>query len=129
MDAGLAKLAELHAGLGGAGRKIAVLGDMLELGAGSAELHEGLLSSLQRHQIQKVYVCGTLMKHLFDLLPETMRGAHTKDAAQLVPPVSSALQANDVVLIKGSRGSRMDIVRNALMAPAPRKLKESADAL
>jgi len=128
MHAAFAKLAELKAGLG-TGRTIAVLGDMLELGVASVELHKELLFVLLQYGVDKIYASGLLMKHLYEILPPSMRGAYAKNATDLAPKIAAALQAQDVILIKGSRGSRMDIVRDAILASSPHTLKETADAL
>ena len=112
--AAIAKLAEIKTMQGGKGRAVAVLGDMLELGAGSPALHAQLLEPLQHHRIDKVYLAGPLMRHLFAQLPPALKGAHVSVAADLAPLLAAELKADDVVLIKGSRGSRMDIVRDAL---------------
>ena len=129
MQAGFAKLAELHQAQGGKGRKVAILGDMLELGAQSAQLHRDLAVSLQAHGIDKVYTGGSLMQHLFDGLSPLMRGAHAPDSTALAAAISGALMAQDVVLIKGSHGSRMDRVRDALGQAANLSRKEPADAV
>lgn len=130
MKAAFAKLADMNAATATPGRKIAVLGDMLELGVASADLHRSLLVPLQTAGIDKVYASGPLMKNLFDLLPPAMQGAHAPDAKQLAPKVCAAVQSGDIVLIKGSRGSRMDIVRDTLQNTASHlSSKETANAV
>jgi UDP-N-acetylmuramoyl-tripeptide--D-alanyl-D-alanine ligase len=128
VKAAIVKLAELHKGIG-RGRKIAVLGDMLELGSTSADLHKELLATLVEQQIDKVYATGLLMKHLYDILPSKMQGAHTVTSALLAPMMREVCQADDIVLVKGSHGSRMDIVRDVLLAPIHHNIREQADAL
>jgi UDP-N-acetylmuramoyl-tripeptide--D-alanyl-D-alanine ligase len=113
--AAIAKLAEIKTALAPKGRAIAVLGDMLELGATAPDLHKGLLAVLAEHHIDKVYLAGPLMKHLFDALPSAMRGQHEGTSAALAPRIAADLRAGDVVLVKGSHGSRMDILRDALL--------------
>ncbi len=130
--AGIAKLAELRQSLGGKGRKIAALGDMLELGKASAELHTGLLPMLKEYGVDMVYAAGPFMKLLYDSLPPAMQGAHAANAQELAPLVQAALQPDDILLLKGSRGSRMDVIREALLSsshPASHLSKEQADAL
>ena len=128
VKAAIVKLAELHKGLG-RGRKLAVLGDMLELGSASVDLHKELLATLTEQQVDKVYATGLYMKQLYDLLPVKMQGAHTANSALLASIVREAYVADDVVLVKGSHGSRMDIVRDALLAPLHYNIREQADAL
>jgi len=124
MNAALAKLAELHSNTKSTGRKIAVLGDMLELGNSSPDLHKALLAPLQNHAIDKLYAVGPHMKYLYDITPAKMQSAYTADAASITGNLTKELQPDDIVLIKGSHGSRMDIVRDAIT-----NKKELADAV
>jgi len=94
-------------------RRLAVLGDMLELGdAGPAE-HRALAADAAA-AADRVFACGPLMRHLFDALPESVRAAHAPDAASLAPIVARSLAPGDAILVKGSLGSRMKLVVNAL---------------
>ncbi len=103
-----------HAKPQGAGRRIAVLGDMLELGKRSAPMHAGLARDLEKANIDLVFTAGTQMKHLRDALPAEMRGGHAANAAALAPMVKAALKPGDVITVKGSYGSRMRDVVTAL---------------
>lgn len=96
------------------GRRIAVLGDMLELGPEASVLHEGLRDCLARNGVDQVYAAGPLMKQLFLALPADMRGGWRSSAAELFDPLVSTLGGGDVVLIKGSNGSRMGPIVAAL---------------
>ncbi len=96
------------------GRRIAVLGDMLELGERADELHAGLADAVDAAGIALVFTCGTAMARLHDALPAARRGAHAGDAAALAPAVLDAMRPGDVVLVKGSLGSRMARVVAAL---------------
>lgn len=129
MKTALGKLSEVDKALGENHRKIAVLGDMLELGEASADLHRGLLHHLQANRIDKVFASGAMMKHLYELLPSTMKGAYAEDAKQLASQVIPLVQPGDILLIKGSHGSRMDIVRDMLQTQAKSSLKEIVNAL
>ncbi|HEV2676708.1 MAG TPA: UDP-N-acetylmuramoylalanyl-D-glutamyl-2,6-diaminopimelate--D-alanyl-D-alanine ligase [Aliidongia sp.] len=96
----------------GRGRRIAVLGDMRELGSAGPALHEELAAPLLASGADLVFACGPLMRGLFDALPAALRGAHRDSAAELAPLVAGALGAGDVVTVKGSLGTRMaDIVK------------------
>ncbi len=99
-----------------AGRRIAVLGDMLELGPESDAMHAGLALSLVASGVARVHTCGPHMARLHEALPPTMRGTHAKDSAALTPAVVADLRDGDVVLVKGSLGSRMAVVIEALMS-------------
>jgi UDP-N-acetylmuramoyl-tripeptide--D-alanyl-D-alanine ligase len=61
-----------------------------------------------------LFTCGPLMAELFASVPAAIRGAHAQDSAALAPIVAGALAPGDAVLIKGSLGSRMKLVVNAL---------------
>lgn len=100
---------------GSTGRRIAVLGDMLELDT-PAERHRALVEPLQRNEVHLVFTAGSEMIHLFDALPSEMRGGHAPDAAALAPLVSACVHSGDVVAVKGSAASRMGLVVNALKA-------------
>ena len=96
----------------GNGRRIAVVGDMRELGAEGPALHVALAAPLAASGVDLVFACGPLMRHLFDALPDALRGAHRESAAELAPLVAGALGPGDIVTIKGSLGTRMaDIVK------------------
>lgn len=98
------------------GRRIAVMGDMLELGARSDELHAGLVQALTGGGIDLVFAAGTHMAALWDQLPATMRGGHAATATELAPLVMAAVGDGDVAMVKGSLGSRMAVIVDALEA-------------
>ncbi|WP_130730464.1 UDP-N-acetylmuramoyl-tripeptide--D-alanyl-D-alanine ligase [Komagataeibacter xylinus] len=102
-------------GLVATGRRIAVLGDMLELGAFARHEHASLLPAV-RANADAVFCCGPNMKILFDSLPPALRGAWAPDSTTLAPLVRTALHAGDTVMVKGSLGSRMRHVVAALKA-------------
>ncbi|RYI99214.1 MAG: UDP-N-acetylmuramoyl-tripeptide--D-alanyl-D-alanine ligase, partial [Acetobacteraceae bacterium] len=93
-------------------RRIAVLGDMRELGEFSAALHAGLAPAAARADL--VFCCGPEMARLYALLPAAKRGAHAADSAALAPLVQAALRPGDTVLVKGALGSRMAVIVRAL---------------
>ena len=93
-----------------AGRRIAVLGEMLELGANGPRLHAGLAADVEKNRIDLVFAAGPLMKHLFDELPEAAKGAWQSSTAALEPLVVAAVRAGDAVIVKGSNASRMHAI-------------------
>ncbi len=96
-----------------ASRRVAVLGDMLELGeAGQAE-HLSLVPDIARNA-DRLHACGTLMRLVYDAVPERVRGVWAADSAALAPEVAADLRAGDAVLVKGSLGSRMARIVAAL---------------
>ncbi|MBB4267513.1 UDP-N-acetylmuramoyl-tripeptide--D-alanyl-D-alanine ligase [Roseospira visakhapatnamensis] len=116
VTAALETLALARTGPGG--RRIAVLGDMLELGAEGPALHAGLAASVLEHGIDVVHTAGPLMAHLHHALPAGRRGDHASSSAMLAPRVTAAVRPGDVVMVKGSLGSRMSLVVRALLALA-----------
>jgi UDP-N-acetylmuramoyl-tripeptide--D-alanyl-D-alanine ligase len=96
-----------------AARRLAVLGDMLEMGSFAPALHAGLAIEAGR-AADLVFACGPMMGHLYAALPEERRGAHAPDSAGLAPIVAAALRDGDAVLVKGSLGMRMASVIRAL---------------
>ncbi|GJE11409.1 MULTISPECIES: UDP-N-acetylmuramoylalanyl-D-glutamyl-2,6-diaminopimelate--D-alanyl-D-alanine ligase [Methylobacterium] len=112
--AALATLAGIETGP--RGRRIAVLGDMLELGAASAELHRGLAEAIEAARIDLVFAAGPLTRHLFEALPVSRRGGVADTAAELVEPLAGILRSGDAVMVKGSNGSRMGRIVEALKA-------------
>lgn len=94
-------------------RRIAALGDMRELGAEAPAIHAALAPDAAA-ACDLVFTCGEMMAHLHRALPEARRGAHCPDSAALAPVLKGALRPGDAVLVKGSLGSRMAAVVQAL---------------
>lgn len=96
------------------GRRVLVLGDMLELGADSATLHAALAPVIEATRIDRVHCCGPMMAALHAVLPPALRGAHMGDSAALAPIVAADLRDGDIVTVKGSLGSRMAAIVAAI---------------
>jgi UDP-N-acetylmuramoyl-tripeptide--D-alanyl-D-alanine ligase len=96
------------------GRRIAVLGDMLELGVTGPELHAGLAKVLAEHGIDVVFASGPLMHHLWPAIAERQRGGYASSSSEIATAVASEVKAGDVVMVKGSYGSKMGVVVDAL---------------
>jgi UDP-N-acetylmuramoyl-tripeptide--D-alanyl-D-alanine ligase len=107
-------------------RRIAILGDMLELGDSGPAEHAALAAAVVR-SADLVFTCGPLMRHLFDVIPAAIRGRHAQDAAALAPMVVAQIAAGDAILVKGSLGSRMKLIVAALDALT--KTNDTAPAL
>ncbi len=103
-----------QAAVGPRGRRIAVLGDMLELGPTGPALHRGLNEAIKANHIDLVYCCGPLMRNLWDALSTGKRGGYAENAASLDAQAVAAIRAGDVIMIKGSLGSKMKTIVNAL---------------
>lgn len=113
------------------GRRIAVLGDMLELGRDGPQLHASLANPLLKAKADLVFCCGAQMDAMYQILPPDWRGAHTKDSQELAKIVAAAVRPGDVILVKGSKGSKMPYVLQALQALAlpQTKPKETSHAV
>jgi UDP-N-acetylmuramoyl-tripeptide--D-alanyl-D-alanine ligase len=106
-------------GLGGrktAGRRIVALTDMLELGPDSAKMHADLAQPLEAAEVDLVFCAGPMMKSLWDALPAGLRGGYAPDADALARLVVDAVAPGDVVMVKGSNGSKAGAVAAALKA-------------
>jgi UDP-N-acetylmuramoyl-tripeptide--D-alanyl-D-alanine ligase len=110
-----------QAAIGPRGRRIAVLGDMLELGPTGPSLHGGLAEAVKANGIDLVYCCGPLMRNLWDALSAGKRGGYADSSADLESQVVSAVRAGDAIMIKGSLGSKMKVIVNALEKRFPGK--------
>jgi UDP-N-acetylmuramoyl-tripeptide--D-alanyl-D-alanine ligase len=110
-----------HAPVGPRGRRIAMLGDMLELGPGGPALHGGLIEAIKANHIDLVYCCGPLMRNLWDALSTGKRGGYAESAAALEAQAVAAIRAGDAIMVKGSLGSKMKTIVNALEKRFPGK--------
>lgn len=97
------------------GRKIAILGDMLELGDESPQLHAGLAGAINGNDVDLVFTSGPMMQNLFDAVDAPKQGAHAADSEALKSIVVDAVRTGDVVMVKGSWGSKMALIIDALM--------------
>ena len=96
------------------GRRIAVLGDMLELGPTEISLHAGLADHPAMAAVDRVDCVGPRMHALYSALPEEKRGHWVAEAEELASQAHTLVDAGDVVLVKGSKGSRVSLVVEAL---------------
>jgi UDP-N-acetylmuramoyl-tripeptide--D-alanyl-D-alanine ligase len=112
MRAAIALLGQAE--IGPRGRRIAVLGDMLELGTAGADLHRGLVEPIRAHGIDLVFCCGPLMRALWEALPSERRGGYAEGAGALEADVTAAVRPGDALMVKGSLGSRMGPIVKAL---------------
>ncbi len=99
-----------------AGRRVAVLTDMLELGEGSAAFHAELAGPIERANVDVVFLAGVHMKSLWEALPPTRRGGYAEVTEKLTAQLAGAVQPGDVVMVKGSNGSRAGVLAGALAA-------------
>jgi UDP-N-acetylmuramoyl-tripeptide--D-alanyl-D-alanine ligase len=123
MRAALALLANARTGKGG--RRIAVLGDMLELGVTGPELHAELAGPIDEAQVDVLYAAGPLMANLWARIPSAKRGAFGDTSQAISEAVLGGVGPGDVVMVKGSLGSRMGPLAEALRQKYPPVRKES----
>ncbi|WP_397396588.1 UDP-N-acetylmuramoyl-tripeptide--D-alanyl-D-alanine ligase [Phenylobacterium sp.] len=98
------------------GRRILALTDMLELGDEATRFHADLARPIADAGIDLVFCAGPLMKSLWDALPSTRRGGYAVEASELAPMISATVGQGDLVMVKGSNGSRAGLVAGALRA-------------
>jgi UDP-N-acetylmuramoyl-tripeptide--D-alanyl-D-alanine ligase len=104
------------------GRRIAVLGDMLELGEDEAVMHKGLADLPSMAKLSLIHCVGPRMRHLWEALPQAKRGEWAETADTLAARAHRLVDAGDILLVKGSKGSKVSLVVDALRKlghPAP----------
>ena len=121
--AALALLGQIQPGW--RGRRIAILGDMLELGQKGPELHAGLVEPMDAAKVDVLYAAGPLMANLWERVPGEKRGAYAATSEALREAVLAGLRPGDVVMVKGSNSSRMGLLVEAIRAAHPPLAKES----
>ncbi|RJL18315.1 UDP-N-acetylmuramoyl-tripeptide--D-alanyl-D-alanine ligase [Paracoccus siganidrum] len=118
LAAGLATLAGLEGG-----RRVAILGDMLELGPDELALHRAVATDPAMDRIDLVHAAGPRMRHLHDALPPAKRGLWAQTAAELADQAAHLARPGDIILIKGSKSSLIstvvDALRKSLQTPTP----------
>ncbi len=110
-------------GKSGQGRKIAVIGDMRELGSLSQKRHEELLEDLLENKIDLVFCCGPYMASLFASLPNSLKGGYAPTSLELMPLVLKAVRSGDIVSVKASLGTRVKPIVEALLTLQEKKRK------
>ena len=103
------------------GRRIAVLGDMLELGPDEIDMHRAVARHKGLSAIATIHCVGPRMRALWEALPRGQRGEWVETAAELAPCARQLFDAGDIVLVKGSKGSKVSLVVDGL-----RKLGQKA---
>jgi UDP-N-acetylmuramoyl-tripeptide--D-alanyl-D-alanine ligase len=114
MRAMLAVLARMEPAPGG--RRILAMGDMRELGDRADGYHAGLAEAVAASGAAEVFLCGPHMEALWRRLATAQKGTHRPDSAALAGEVAKALRTGDVIAIKGSLGSKMKVVVDAVVA-------------
>ncbi len=114
MKAGFLSLGARPVGAGG--RRVLVLTDMMELGDQSVALHTGLAETIETAGLDLVHAAGPQMRHLYDALPQSRRGLWAETAGELATQAADLVAAGDIIMVKGSNGSRASLVAKALAA-------------
>ncbi len=100
------------------GRRVAIIGDMLELGDASEAAHAGLAEHLDRNGIDLVFLAGAEIRVLADRLSGKRIGGMAEDWKALLPMVTAGLRAGDVVTVKASHGIGLEDLVAALLESA-----------
>ncbi|MGN7869799.1 UDP-N-acetylmuramoyl-tripeptide--D-alanyl-D-alanine ligase [Paracoccus sp. 22332] len=122
LSAGLATLAGLQGG-----RRVAILGDMLELGADEIAMHRAMADDPAMAQVDLVHSAGPRMRHLHDALPPARRGVWAENAADLAARAADLVRPGDIVLVKGSKSSKISTVVDALRKTAQTPVSETKE--
>jgi len=101
---------------GRGGRRVVVLGDMLELGEHANDEHMALAEDIKKHDFDLVFACGQYMSDILDDLPTDLHGGRAGTSAHLAEMVTAKLRGGDLVLVKGSAGAHMGKVVDAIRA-------------
>jgi len=96
------------------GRRVAILGDMLELGPDEVTLHRAISQNENLKNINTIHCVGPLMKHLYETLPAPKRGEWFETSDQLAAKIKKLLTDGDVVMVKGSLGAKMGLIVDAI---------------
>ena len=96
------------------GRRIAVLGDMHELGEAAIDLHRALLEPLRAAKVDMVFACGEKMEYLYDVLPPSLRGGYAPAPRELIEVLRKTLSGGDIIMVKGSHAAGLDQIVAAL---------------
>jgi UDP-N-acetylmuramoyl-tripeptide--D-alanyl-D-alanine ligase len=109
----------------GGGRRIAILGDMLELGPTEIDLHAAIARHPGLSAVHVIHCVGPRMKALHAALPRGQRGEWVETAQELLPRVRSLIDAGDILLVKGSKGVKVslivDVLRKMGQAASPKE--------
>jgi UDP-N-acetylmuramoyl-tripeptide--D-alanyl-D-alanine ligase len=117
MQAGLATMAAIP--VPSPGRRVVVLGEMLELGDKAIDHHRQLMEEVLSHSVDLVFATGgPVVESVYnEHIPTDKAGGYAKNADVLTPIVINALSSGDIVFIKGSKGSKVSKVVDALLSP------------
>lgn len=96
------------------GRRVAILGDMLELGPDAGAAHRNLSRNNHLQSADLIHCSGPLMHQLWTALPEGKRGRYAETAQDMAAQAARLVDAGDVVLVKGSKGSKVSLVVDAI---------------
>jgi UDP-N-acetylmuramoyl-tripeptide--D-alanyl-D-alanine ligase len=97
-------------------RRIAVLGDMLELGADAPAMHADLWDAIDSAGVDLVFAVGPHMARLYERVSGARRGGWAQTSAELEPVLMAALKPGDAVMVKGSNGSKMGLLVTAMLS-------------
>ncbi|MEY3196680.1 MAG: hypothetical protein RLZZ59_46 [Pseudomonadota bacterium] len=97
-------------------KKIVILGNMMELGPNEIEYHKGLLPHVIDAGVSKLYTVGNLMKYLYDIAPDDIKGVHYENYLKLEDDLSSIIDGDMMILLKGSKSQKLSYIVEKLLS-------------
>ena len=95
-------------------RRIAILGDMLELGSSEVIEHINISKFAKLSQINKISCVGLRMRKLYEVLPHSKQGFWTETAEEMQHLLVEKFKNGDIIMIKGSFSMRMNTIVSEL---------------
>ncbi len=105
-------------------RKVAILGDMHELGINEKSYHVSLAENLDLRSLDIVHCIGPRMRACYDTLPIDIRGEWAETAKEFKMILPSLIVVGDIVLVKGSLGSNVSTIVEMIRTLGQRKRRE-----
>ena len=96
------------------GRRIAALGEMLELGDQTSKFHKEIGLALIENEIDLIFACGPKMSQMFQDLPARMRGGFSDTSKELIGQIFIKIRPGDIITVKGSAANKMNLIVEAL---------------
>ena len=108
---GLATLARMRT----RGKKYVAAGDMFELGTTSTREHRELGKAMSSYKLSQYFLTGNAMKHAYKALQQQKRAAFHGSKEAIIEALKQQLKPGDIILVKGSRGMRMENIVEQLI--------------
>jgi UDP-N-acetylmuramoyl-tripeptide--D-alanyl-D-alanine ligase len=95
-------------------RKVAILGDMLELGPNEVDLHCNVINDIKKYEIDSLILVGGRMRYLYEIVDEQFKVAHFNNSTDVVTKIGELIESGDLVMVKGSNGMKMSAICSAI---------------